>query len=47
MAKKKKIKVDGKEYDLSDFDDSRSWSKDRNKKVTPKGNMLPNLLGRV
>ena len=25
--KKEKIKVDGKEYDLSDFDDTRRWSK--------------------
>lgn len=24
--KKKKIKVDGKEYDLNEFDDTKSWS---------------------
>jgi hypothetical protein len=49
MANKKKIKIDGKEYDLSEFDDTRSWSRNKNKKITPKGNMrnLPNILGRV
>ena len=48
MANKKKIKVDGKEYDLSEFDDTRSWSKAK-KKVSPKSNTstLPNILGRV
>lgn len=25
--KKRKIKVDGKEYDLSEFDDTKSWSR--------------------
>ena len=50
MANKKKTKVDNKEYDLSEFDERRWWSKDRdkNKKVSPKSNqMLPNLLGRT
>jgi len=38
----------GKKYKLSDFDDSRSWSK-RKKKVIPKDNLqaIPNILGRV
>lgn len=30
--KKKKIVVDGKEYDESDFDDTRRWSKVKNKR---------------
>jgi len=45
ITKKKKIKVNGKEYNESDFDDTRSWSKVKEPKKI-KSN-LPNLLGRV
>jgi len=40
--KKKKIKVDGKEYNLSDFDDTYSWSrvkKSKSVKDSALGNM--------
>ena len=47
--KKKKVFVDesGKEWDLSQFNDTRSWN--REKRVTPKSNLqaMPNILGRV
>jgi hypothetical protein len=38
----------GKKYKLSDFDDTRRWSRAKNKK-TPKDNLqlLPNLLGKT
>ena len=50
MAKKDDTYIDpetGKKYKLSDFDETRSWS--RRKKVSPKENVqsLPNILGRV
>lgn len=46
---KKKIKLDGKEYDLSDFNEGKSWSKVKKNKA-PKDNsssFMPNLLGKT
>jgi hypothetical protein len=50
MAKKRKIVVDGKEYNLDDFDDTRSWSRVKKKKTIKENSTsssLPNILGRI
>lgn len=49
MAKKEEYYIDpetGKKYRLSDFDETRSWSKDK-KKVQPAPKPKSNILGRV
>jgi hypothetical protein len=48
MAERKKIKVDGKEYYLDEFDDSRSWSRQKKSKtIKTNTSSLPNILGKV
>lgn len=45
MTKKKKILIDGKEYNLEDFDDTRSWSKPKTDKGFY-GHMKTNKAGK-
>jgi hypothetical protein len=42
----KKIVIDGKEYDLDDFDDTRSWSKAKKDKGFY-GHLLPTKIKKV
>lgn len=46
----KKVKIDGKEIDLSEFDDTKFWSRPRKEKRKIKSetvSSIPNILGRV